>query len=76
MTETDLISSVAGLERLLSYSYQQIPMGAFATSDLNTMIATDTHGNSYSHTTNGSLDFGKIRSVNQLIQQLDKAKEQ
>lgn len=73
MTEEDMISTVAGLERLLANSYYYIPMNAFGSSDKNTMDATDTQATTYSITVSSFFNYTQVRSVNQVILQIDEA---
>lgn len=73
MTENDMTSSVAGLERLISSAYGNIPNDAFATLDKNTMDATDTHGASYSISPTSFFNYTYVRGVNKLILQIDQA---
>lgn len=75
MTQKDMVSTVAGLERLLANSYNQIPMDAFGVLDKSTMNATDTHGSAYSINVTSYWSFSQVRAVNMLIQQLDEALE-
>ena len=73
MSEDDLTSSEAGLMRLLSVAYQNIPMGAFNTNDQNTLDATSTHGASYSISITGFWSYSQMRAVNKLFNQIQQA---
>jgi hypothetical protein len=73
MSEEDMTSSQAGLERLLSDIYNTIPMDAFNTKDQYTMLATYSKANDYSVNVTGFWDYTKMRSINSFIQKLDVA---
>ena len=75
MSEDDLTSSEAGLMRLLSVAYQNIPMGAFSTNDQNTLDATSTHGASYSISITSFWNYSNMRAVNKLFNQIQQAYE-
>ena len=77
MAEDDLISSEAGLQRLLSAAYSNIPMGYFTTNtyDKNTLDATDTHGAGYGVNYGGFWNYTQMRAVNKLFGQIEKACE-
>lgn len=75
MNETDMISSQAGLEKLLSDVYNSIPMGAFNTLERNTTLATFSKSTDYSIAVSGFWNYTKMRSINYFIQQVDVALE-
>ena len=75
MSEDDMISTQAGLERLLSNAYATIPMDAFNTKDQHTTLATYSKANDYDVDVTGFWNYTKMRSINQLIQKLDVALE-
>ena len=75
MSEEDMISTQAGLERLLSNAYATIPMDAFNTKDQHTTLASYSKANDYDIAVTGFWDYTKMRSINQLIQKLDIALE-
>ena len=73
MAEADLTSSEAGLLKLLAAAYNNIPMGAFSSSDQSTLDATSTHGAAYGITTNGFWNYTNVRAVNKLFNQIQEA---
>ena len=75
MSEEDMITTVAGLERLLSDVYNSIPMDAFNTKDENTTLASYSKSSGYSVDVTGFWDYTKMRSINYFIQQVDQALE-
>ena len=75
MYEEDMISSQAGLERLLSDVYSSIPMDAFNTKDENTTLASYSKRCDYSIDVTGFWNYTKIRSINYFIKQVDVALE-
>ena len=75
MSEDDMISSTAGLERLLSDVYNSIPMDAFNTKDENTTLASYSKKCDYSIDVTGFWNYTKMRSINFFIQQVDEALE-
>ena len=75
MSEDDMISTQAGLERLLSDVYNSIPMDAFNTKDQHTMLATYSKANDYTVNVTGFWNYTKMRSINTFIQKLDEAVE-
>ena len=75
MTEDDMISSLQGLERLLSNVYSIIPMDDFNKKDRSTNIANESKGCDYSIDITSFWDFTKIRSINMFIKQVDNALE-
>ena len=75
MYESDLIANEAGLLRLLSAAYNNIPMSAFVNQDQNTLDATSTHGAGYSVTYNSFWNYTNMRAVNKLLIQVQKAYE-
>ena len=75
MSEEDMISTVAGLERLLSDVYNTIPMDAFNTKDENTTLASYSKSSGYSVDVTGFWNYTKMRSINFFIQQVDQALE-
>ncbi|MBO6063302.1 MAG: RagB/SusD family nutrient uptake outer membrane protein [Bacteroidales bacterium] len=75
MSEDDMISTQAGLERLLSDVYRAIPMDAFNTKDQHTTLATYSKANDYTINVTGFWDYKKMRSINYFIKQVDEALE-
>ncbi|MBQ9877407.1 MAG: RagB/SusD family nutrient uptake outer membrane protein [Bacteroidales bacterium] len=75
MSEEDMTSSQAGMEALLSDVYNNIPMSAFNTKDLNTTLASYSKGADYSIDVTGFWDYKKMRSINYFIKQVDVALE-
>ncbi|MCQ2147378.1 MAG: RagB/SusD family nutrient uptake outer membrane protein [Bacteroidales bacterium] len=76
MTGEDLTSTEDGIDRLFSYLYGKLPMGAFESSDKATSIAVDNHGGkNYYPNALGFWNYQYVRDVNNLIVSLDKAKE-
>lgn len=75
MSEEDMTSNQAGMEKLLSDVYNAIPMDAFNTKDESTTLATYSKGNDYSIDVTGFWDYTKMRSINYFIQQVDIALE-
>ena len=75
MSEEDMTSTQAGLERLLSDVYATIPMDAFNTKDQHTTLATYSKGNDYDIAVTGFWNYTKMRSINQFIQKIDMALE-
>jgi len=75
MSEEDMISTVSGLERLLSDVYNSIPMDAFNTKDENTTLASYSKTCDYSIDVTGFWNYTKMRSINYFIQQVDEALE-
>ncbi len=75
MSEEDMITTVSGLERLLSDVYNSIPMDAFNTKDENTTLATYSKSSAYSIDVTGFWNYTKMRSINYFIQQVDLALE-
>ena len=80
MSADDLSSSTAGLDRLMSSLYSNIPMGAFAEMDKQTIIANDSNtSGSYSggvFTNSGNVwNYTNVRDINMFFQTLEKAKE-
>ena len=75
MSEDDMTSTQAGLERLLSDVYNTIPMDAFNTKDQSTTLATYSKSNDYSINVTGFWNYTKMRSINQFIQKVDYALE-
>ena len=71
MSEDDMTSSQAGLERLLSDVYNTIPMDAFNTKDQHTTLASYSKANDYDIAVTGFWNYTKMRSINQFIQKLD-----
>ncbi len=74
MTKDDMVSSEAGIDRLVARLYTALPMNAFGTGDFNTTNANDTHSPSYG--TGGVTsfwDYTTMRSANQLIADLKDA---
>jgi hypothetical protein len=75
MTEEDMTSTQAGLERLLSDVYNTIPMDAFNTKDQHTTLASYSKANDYDIAVTGFWNYTKMRSINQFIQKIDLALE-
>ena len=75
MSEEDMTSSQAGMERLLSHIYSTIPMDAFNRKDRSTTFATPSKAVDYSIDVTGFWDYTKMRSINYFIQQVDVALE-
>ena len=75
MTEDDMISSLSGLERLLSNVYSIIPMDDFNKKDRTTDNANESRSCEYSADITSFWSFTKIRSINMFIQQVDNALE-
>ena len=75
MSEDDMISTQAGLERLLSDVYNTIPMDAFNTKDQHTTFASYSKANDYDIAVTGFWNYTKMRSINQFIQKIDVALE-
>ena len=75
MSEEDMTSTQAGLERLLSEVYNTIPMDAFNTKDQHTTFASYSKANDYTINVTGYWDYTKMRSINNFIQKLDEAVE-
>ena len=73
MSEDDMISTQAGLERLLSDVYNTIPMDAFNTKDQHTTFASYSKANDYDIAVTGFWDYTKMRSINSFIQKVDGA---
>lgn len=73
MYESDLIANEAGLMRLLSAAYNNIPMGAFENRDQSTLDATSTHGASYSFAFSSFWNYTAVRAVNKLFLQIEQA---
>lgn len=75
MAESDLTASEAGVLRLLSYAYNNIPMGAFASGDKNTLDATDSHGAGYGISMTSTQSWSNLRAINKLFGQIQTAFE-
>ena len=75
MSEDDMTSSQAGMEKLLADVYSAIPMDAFNTKDMNTTLASYSKGCGYSMDVTGFWNYTKMRSINYFIQQVDAALE-
>ena len=75
MSEEDMTSSQAGMEKLLAEIYSYIPMDAFNKKDQNTTLASYSKGCGYSIDVTGFWDYKKMRSINKFIQQVDVALE-
>ena len=65
MSEEDMVSTQAGLERLLSDVYNTIPMDAFNTKDQHTTFASYSKANDYDIAVTGFWNYTKMRSINQ-----------
>ena len=76
MSAEDLMSTEAGLDRLLANLYSYIPMGAYSGVEKNTPNANDsaTSGN-YAQNLSGFWNYTVVRDVNSFIIALDSAKE-
>ena len=75
MSEEDMTSSQAGMEKLLSDVYNTIPMDAFNRKDRSTTFATPSKAADYSIDVTGFWDYKKMRSINYFIKQVDEALE-
>ncbi|MBR1406322.1 MAG: RagB/SusD family nutrient uptake outer membrane protein [Bacteroidales bacterium] len=75
MTEDDMITSVEGLERLLSDVYNSVPMDDFNKKDRTTDNATPSRAADYSVNITSFWDYTKMRSINLFIRQVDNALE-
>ena len=75
MSEEDMTSSQAGMETMLAYIYNSIPMDAFNTKDWNTTLASYSKAADYSISVTGFWDYKQMRSINYFIQQVDVALE-
>lgn len=76
MTKDDMVSSEAGIDRLIARLYTALPMNAFGTGDFSTMNATNTHEKNYGMGGVTSFwNYTTMRSANQLIKDLEDAKE-
>ena len=78
MDAETLAGSTAGLDRLMASLYSNIPMGAFAEGDKNTVIANDSNtSGSYSGGvyTNSVWNYTNLRDINMFLQTLETAKE-
>ena len=75
MSEDDMTSSQAGMEKLLSDVYNSIPMDAFNRKDRSTTFATPSKAADYSMDVTGFWNYTKMRSINYFIQQVDVALE-
>ena len=73
MSGEDMVSSQAGLERILSDVYNSIPMDAFNTKEKNTLLATSSRATDYSIDVSGFWNYTKMRSINNFIRLLDQA---
>lgn len=76
MSGDDLVSSEAGLDRLVATLYSQIPMDSFSELDKYTQNAVSTDGTSYlTNYVTSYWNYTGIRNINLFIQNLNKAKE-
>ena len=75
MSEADMTSSQAGMEKLLSDVYNAIPMDAFNTKDQSTTLATYSKGADYNVNVTGFWNYTQMRSINYFIQLVDVALE-
>jgi len=75
MSTEDMVSSQAGLERLLSDVYNTIPMDAFNKKERNTTLASNSRNANYSIDVTGFWNYTKMRSINIFIQKVDVALE-
>ena len=75
MSEEDMTSSQAGMERLLSDIYNTIPMDAFNRKDRSTTFATPSKATDYSIDVTSFWNYKKMRSINYFIKQVDVALE-
>ena len=60
MSEEDMVSTQAGLERLLSDVYNTIPMDAFNTKDQHTTFASYSKANDYDIAVTGFWNYTKM----------------
>ncbi len=75
MTEDDMISSLQGLERLLSNVYNLIPMDDFNKKDRTTNNANESRSCEYSADVTSFWNYTGIRAINTFIKQVDNALE-
>ena len=75
MSEEDMTSSQAGMEKLLSDIYSTIPMDAFNRKDRSTTFATPSKAADYSIDVTSFWNYKKMRSINYFIKQVDVALE-
>ena len=75
MSGEDMVSSQAGLERLLSDVYNTIPMDAFNKKERNTTLASNSRNANYNVDVTGFWNYTKMRSINLFIKQVDEALE-
>ena len=76
MSGEDLVSSEAGLDRLVATLYAQIPMDSFSELDKSTDNAVSSDGSSrISNNITGYWNYTGIRNINLFIKNLDEAKE-
>ena len=76
MDAETLAGSTAGLDRLMASLYSNLPMGAFAEADKNTVIANDSNtSGSYSGGVSGTWNYTNLRDINMFFQTLEIAKE-
>ncbi len=71
MTGDDMLSSEAGVQRVLANLYSNLPMGAFSTNDQNTLFANGSRSTpSYTNSVTGFWNYDQIRVVNMFIENL------
>ena len=82
MSADDLSSTTAGLDRLMSSLYANLPMGAFAEMDKQTIIANDSNtsgsysGGVFTNSSGGGVwNYTNVRDINMFFQTLEKARE-
>lgn len=82
MTGEDMVSTEAGITRLLAQVYSYIPMNAYSYTDQYTMNATDSHGGDYGFNSNpyygmyginAFWDWSAIRTINAFIVNVQEA---
>lgn len=77
MSAEDMVSSEAGMLRILANLYGNMPMSAFSTSDRDTFYANSSRSNSsYGNGgVSGWWSYSQMRSINKFIESLDAAAE-
>ena len=75
MSEEDMTSSQAGMEKLLADIYSYIPMDAFSSKDQNTTLASYSKGCGYSIDVTSFWNYTRMRSINYFIKQVPIALE-
>lgn len=75
MSAEDLVSTEAGLDRLMANLYNYIPMGAFASKEKNTPNANDSATSGYyAGNLDGFWNYTAVRDVNSFIVAIEDAK--